>query len=117
MRFAKPILIMVMGVALGAYAFDCVPMNTLEQSMQCCDSMDCAAHGHHHQDCCQTASSLHTPFVQAASVHGPVFAPVVLAMLPVTAEPSIFQSATFLIHWNSHGPPGSDLPAQHPLRI
>lgn len=117
MRFARPVLIAVMGVALGAYAFDCAPMTDVEQAMQCCDSMDCASHGHHTQDCCQTAPSLHAPFMQAASVHGPAFAPVVFAALPATAEWPVRQSAAIWIQLSSHGPPGSPLAAQHPLRI
>ena len=110
-------MIAVMGIALGAYAFDCAPMTTLEQAMRCCDAMDCATQGHHDQDCCQTAPSLHAPFVQAASVHGPVFAPAVFAMLPATAQPSARPSGAALLHLSSEGPPGSDPPAQPPLRI
>ena len=117
MRLARPILIAVMGLALGAYAFDCAPMTTLEQAMQCCNSMDCVSQGHHNQDCCQTGPSLRAPFVQAASVHGPAFAPVVFAVLPATPESSARQSAGVWIQLSSHGPPISHLTAKPPLRI
>jgi hypothetical protein len=46
MRFAKPILLAALAVALAAYAFDCGALGTPEQAMQCCNSMPCSSHGH-----------------------------------------------------------------------
>src|ERR1041385_6888080 len=116
MRFARPAMIAVMGIALGAYAFDCAPMTTLDQAMQCCDAMDCPTQGHHNEDCCQTAPSLHPPFVQGASVHGAACAPLVFAVLSVMTSPPFRQATTVWIGVNFHGPPGH-LAAEPPLRI
>jgi hypothetical protein len=105
MRFARPILILMMGVALGAYAFDCVPMTSPEEAMQCCAAMDCASQGHHDQDCCQTAPSMHAPFVKAASMQSVSIAPLVFVPLPVTAELNSMNPARGLTATRYHDPP------------
>ena len=79
MRFAKPILVALLGIAFSAYGFDCSPMMSPDQAMECCDSMDCS-HGMHGEDCCQTGASIHAPFVQPASMHSVVFAPLAFAV-------------------------------------
>jgi hypothetical protein len=85
MRFARPILIAMLGFAFAAYGFDCSPMISPDQAMECCDSMDCS-HGMQGEDCCQTGTSVHAPFVQPASLHSVVFPPLALATLPVSAH-------------------------------
>jgi hypothetical protein len=82
MRFARPILIAVLGFAFAAYGFDCSPMTSPDQAMDCCGSMNCS-HGMHGEDCCQTGTSVHAPFVQPVSMHSIAFAPLALAALPV----------------------------------
>jgi hypothetical protein len=81
MRIAKPILMVVLAVALAAYVFDCSAMATPEQAMQCCNSMPCAPHGHRGQDCCKTMQIAHVPFVQPASAQPAPFPLVTLAIL------------------------------------
>lgn len=81
MRLAKPILVAVLGLAFAAYGFDCSPLMSPDQAMECCDSMNCS-HGMHGEDCCQTGTSVHAPFVQPASMHSVAFTPLALAALP-----------------------------------
>src|SRR5947209_5844693 len=85
MRFARPILIAVLGFAFSAYGIDCAPMVTPDNAMQCCDSMNCS-HGDHGEDCCQAAPSVHAPFVQAASVQSVSLAPLAFAVLPASVQ-------------------------------
>jgi hypothetical protein len=80
MHFPKPILVAVLGLAFAAYGFDCSPMMSPDKAMECCDSMNCS-HGMHGEDCCQSAPSVHAPFVQPASMHSVAFTPPAL-MLP-----------------------------------
>src|SRR5579859_2983697 len=80
MHFAKPILAAVLGLAFAAYGFDCSPMMSADKAMECCNSMNCSQ-GMYGEDCCQTAPSMHAPFVQPASMHSVAFTPLAL-MLP-----------------------------------
>ena len=84
MRFARSILVAVLGLAFAAYGFDCSPMMSPDKAMECCDSMNCSQ-GMHGEDCCQTAPSVHAPFVQPASMQSIAFAPLALA-LPAVAS-------------------------------
>src|SRR5438270_10051452 len=79
MRFTKPILVALLGISFSAYGFDCSPIMTPDQAMECCDSMNCSR-GMHGEDCCQTGTSVHAPFVQPASMHSIVFPPLALAV-------------------------------------
>src|SRR5215475_14806003 len=92
MRVGRFTLIAVMGLSLAAYAFDCLPMTTSDEAMDCCNSMDCAGQGHHGEDCCQTAPSTHSPFTQAASVHPFTCAHFVFAVLPACDQPAVINS-------------------------
>jgi hypothetical protein len=85
MRFAKPILVAMLGFAFAAYGFDCSPIVRPDQAMECCDSMNCS-HGMHGEDCCQTGTSVHAPFVQPLSMHSAEFPPLALAALPVSVH-------------------------------
>jgi len=85
MRFPKPILIAMLGFAFAAYGFDCSPIMSPDQAMECCDSMNCS-HGMHGEDCCQTGTSVHAPFVQPTSMHSAEFQPLALAALPVSVH-------------------------------
>lgn len=89
MRFAKPILVALLGIAFLAYGFDCSPMVLPDQAMECCESMNCS-HGMHGDDCCQTGASIHAPFVQPTSMHSIDFPVLALAVLPASLH---FQSA------------------------
>ena len=84
MRFARSILVAVLGLAFAAYGFDCSPMMSPDKAMECCDSMNCSQ-GMHGEDCCKTAPSVHAPFVQPTSMHIIAFAPLALA-LPAVAS-------------------------------
>src|SRR5437899_2743104 len=82
MRLVKPILLFVLATAIASYAMDCVAMMTVEQAMQCCDTMPCATHGSDHsQECCKTMPSLHTSFVQPAAARGLSFSLAFVALL------------------------------------
>jgi hypothetical protein len=83
MHFARPILIVVLGFVFAAYGFDCSPIMSPDQAMECCDSMNCS-HGMHGEDCCQTGTSIHVPFVQPASMHSVAFAPLDFVVQPAS---------------------------------
>ena len=117
MRLAKPIFLTVLTVALAAYAFDCGAAMTLEQAMQCCDSMPCSSHGHHAQDCCKTMPTLRAPFVQPPFLQGVSYSPSVLAVLPATGKSLSLDSPDRVIAAHCHAPPIRYTPAPLPLRI
>ena len=81
MRFAKPIFLAVLSIALAAYAFDCGAATTPEQAMKCCDSMSCSSHGHHAQDCCKTMPAMHAAF-GSPTIHGYCITRAVCARRP-----------------------------------
>ena len=116
-RFARSVLVAVLGLALAAYAFDCGGTTTPEQAMQCCNSMPCSSHGHHGQDCCKTMPAMHAPFVQPSSAHRGAYSPLVLAVLPAPGESQSLRSADRLIATHCHAPPILSRPAPLPLRI
>jgi hypothetical protein len=117
MRLAKPIFLAVLAVALAAYAFECGAAATLEQAIQCCNSMPCSSHGHHGQDCCKTMPTLRAPFVQPSSMHGVSYSPVVLAVLPANAKSHSLESSNNVIAAHCHAPPIRYAPAPLTLRI
>jgi len=118
MRFTKPILLAVMAIALAMYAFDCLAMSTPEQAMQCCDSMPCSSTGHQHsQECCKTMPSMHAPFLQPASAHGPSFLPVFVAVLPGFDALQGLDFSAGVLTAHCHAPPISQIAASSPLRI
>jgi hypothetical protein len=104
MHFAKPILVAVLGLTFAAYGFDCSPLMSPDQAMECCDSMNCS-HGMHGEDCCQTGPSVHAPFVQPASMHSVAFTPLVLAALPVSIHISSIDHAERHASLRFHDPP------------
>src|SRR5215831_7632400 len=117
MRFARPTLIAVLGFAFAAYGFDCSPMMSPGKAMECCDSMNCS-HGMHGEDCCQTGTSVHAPFVQPVSMHSVAFAPLALAALPVSVHFLSIDHAEGRDALRFHDPPllsASPIPLQ--LRI
>ena len=119
MRYAKPILVAVLGFAFAAYGFDCSPMMSADKAMECCDSMNCSQGMHGHgEDCCQTGVSTHAPFVQTASVHSAFFMPLALAVLPASVEFRSIDHADGRAALRFHDPPrifDSTVPLQ--LRI
>jgi hypothetical protein len=117
MRLAKPIFLTVLVIALAAYALDCGAAMTLEQAMQCCDSMPCSSHGHHAEDCCKTMQSMHAPFVQPSSARSFSYSPFVFATLPVTRESRGLDLSDGVIAANGHAPPIFYASAPLPLRI
>jgi len=118
MRFTKPMLLAVVAIALAVYAFDCLAMSTPEQAMQCCNSMPCSSHGHQHsQECCKTMPSMHAPFVQPASAHGPSFTPVFVAVLPAFNASQGLNSSAAVLTAHCHAPPISPIAASSRLRI
>jgi hypothetical protein len=104
MRFARPILIAVLGFAFAAYGFDCSPIMSPDQAMECCDSMNCS-HGMHGEDCCQTGTSVRAPFVQPASVHSLSSTPLAGAVLAVSVEIPSIDHASRVVALRFHDPP------------
>lgn len=117
MRLARAILMVVLVVALAAYALDCSAMTTPEQAMQCCASMPCSPHGHDGQDCCKSMPSLHAPFVQSTSAHGAVHAYTVVAVSSVFYDFASTAPEAGPARAHSHGPSRISPPALSPLRI
>jgi len=115
MRFAKPIFLAVLAVALAAYAFDCAAATTPEQAIECCNSMSCSSHGHA-QDCCKTMPSMHAPFVQP-SADGVSISPLVIAVLPATGKSHAVHSSNRVVAAYGHAPPIRYAPVLLPLRV
>src|SRR5215472_3338339 len=117
MDFARRILSAVLALALGAYAFDCAPMATAQQAMQCCKSMQCMRHGHHSKDCCKEMPSTHDVVGQPTSVNHS-FAPVVAYGIVQSLDDVLsITTSTRIIADQSHAPPILSPPAVLPLRI
>lgn len=117
MNPARTILVALVGLALTAYASDCMDTASPEQSMQCCQSMSCASHGHTSEDCCKSMQSVHAPFMFSAHTNGGslmTFAFVVLSAFDGSAE---LNSSRVLIPVYSHAPPGMGVTTPLPLRI
>ncbi len=117
MRSARPIVLVVLAVALAVYAFDCGAATMPEQAMQCCKSMPCSSHGRTAQDCCKTMPTMHAPFVQPSSVHGTSFSPVIFAVIPASGEFHGLDSSARTIAAHCHAPPILYSAAPLPLRI
>ena len=117
MGFARRVFLAVLTVALAAYASDCGGMATVEQAMQCCNSMRCSSHGHHSQECCKTMPAIHAFIGQPPSVQGISFASVALGVVWAFGESDSIESSARLIAGYSHAPPTSCSPAILPLRI
>jgi hypothetical protein len=117
MHFAKSILLAILAVALGSYAFDCEAAPTREQAMQCCNSMRCSSHHHHGMDCCKSMPNLHAPFVQPSSAQSHSFAPVVFAVVSVSGELSGSGCCAQNVAAHCHAPPLLPSPAPCPLRV
>src|SRR6266852_7652914 len=110
MRLIRPILLVLMAIAFGTYAFDCLAMSTPDAAMQCCDTMHCSSHGHRHsQECCKAMPSMHAPFVQPASAHGPSFTPVFVAVLPAFNASQGLNSSAAVLTAHCHAPPISPI--------
>ncbi len=117
MRLAKPILVAVLGLAFAAYGFDCSPMTSADQAMECCHSMNCS-HGMHGEDCCQNTPSMHAPFVQPASIHNIASVPLAFVVQPASILRSSIEHGDGRVALRFHDPPlifGSTAPLQ--LRI
>lgn len=104
MRFAKPILVAVLNFAFAAYGFDCSPMTSAGQAMECCDSMNCS-HGMHGEDCCQTGPSVHAPFVQPASIHSVAFVSLDFVVQPASILISSIDHIENRVVLRFHDPP------------
>jgi len=116
MDFARRILSAVLALALGAYAFDCAPMATAQQAMQCCKSMQCMRHGHHSQDCCKEMPSTHDVVGQPTSVNHS-FTAVACGVVQPFDDGLCITTSTRFIADQSHAPPILSPPAVLPLRI
>src|SRR5712671_4378071 len=108
MSLLRPILVVVVALALAGYAVDCAPMASADEAMQCCETMPCDSHSAgHSQDCCETMPSMHAPFLKAPSVHGISFSAVVVLMLPVSPVDCARDSSAHITasHWAAPSPP------------
>jgi hypothetical protein len=104
MSFVKPILVAVLGFAFAGYGYDCSPMMSAHEAMECCDSMNCS-HGMHGEDCCRTAPSMHAPFVQPALTHSISFTPLALAVPPASVQFHSIDHAGEGVAFRFHDPP------------
>jgi hypothetical protein len=117
MHLAKPILLLVLAAAMASYAMDCGAMLTVEQAMQCCDTMPCATHGSDHsQECCKTMPSMHTSFVQPAA-RGLSFSLVFVALLPGFDVTQPLDPPIGVLTAQCHAPPIPKAVKPSPLRI
>lgn len=66
--------------------------------------MNCS-HGMHGEDCCQTAPSVHAPFVQPPSVHNIALAPLAFAVQPVSIHPNSLGQSDGRAALRFHDPP------------
>ncbi len=121
MRFAHITLQWLLVVALTTYALDCEAMTTPEQAMRCCAEMQCARHGQmdakQGMDCCQTMPTAQAPFMLPSFGHGLSHNVVVLAVLPVYSDMTVFPSSERTIAERNHAPPVFSPPTLQPLRI
>src|ERR1700730_3009307 len=118
MRFAKPILIAGIVLALAVYAVDCGATTTPERATRCCDSMPCSSHGHlDGQDCCKTMPSMHAPFVQPSSLSSALVSPVLLTAVPCFVKSQLADSSVGGITAHCHAPPIFYAQAPTPLRV
>lgn len=117
MSRAKLLLTVILVLTIGAYVMDCAEMMTLDDAMQCCDTMPCAPqqHGDAH-DCCKTMSSTHTVFVQP-SVRRASFSPVFVALVPFDRQTGALEFSFPVTSAHSHAPPISHASIFSPLRI
>jgi hypothetical protein len=114
--FARSIFSAVLTVTLIGYAFDCAPMATAQQAMQCCKSMQCMRHGHHGQDCCKDMSSTRDVVGQPTSASHS-FAAVAVGIVQPLDESLSIASSVRRIAYQSHAPPILSPPNILPLRI
>lgn len=116
MSLARAALLAVLTVSLGAYGLDCAGMTTPEQAMQCCNSMQCAAHDHRGQGCCKTMPEMRAVLGQPSSLQGVSATPVALGLVQSSIDSGSSESSACVIAERAHDPPLSSPPAV-PLRI
>jgi hypothetical protein len=116
MGFPRHVFSALLAVALGAYGFDCAPMATAQQAMQCCKSMRCMTRGHHGQDCCKEMPSTRDVIGQPTSTGHSFTAVACGEVQPFDGGLSITTSARITAD-QSHAPPILSPPAVLPLRI
>lgn len=114
--FARSIFSAVLTAALIGYAFDCAPMATAQQAMQCCKSMQCMRHGHHGQGCCTEMPSTRDVVGQPTSASHS-FAAFALGRVQPLDESLNNASSIRRIADQSHAPPILSPPNILPLRI
>ena len=116
MVVGRSIFSALLTVALAAYAFDCAPMATAQQAMQCCKSMQCMRHGHQGQGCCKEMPSTRDVVGQPTSASHS-FAAVALGTVQPLDESLNIASSIRWIADQSHAPPILSPPNILPLRI
>jgi hypothetical protein len=118
MSLARALLVAVVAFALIVYAFDCSPMMTPQQSVECCQSMVCSSQGHASEDCCKTMPAMHAPFVRPSTTSGIAsLASVQPALLAVVQHVIRLDSFRVLVSPNEQAPPGNSPSDLTPLRI
>jgi len=115
LRAGKRTWVGLLVVALAVYGVDCAGMNTHEQAMQCCKTMQCMSHHHRGDDCCKTMPT--RVVIGQPSSLGISLAPVALGMVQAFSESVEVTASTRLIADQSHAPPVLSLPSLSPLRI
>lgn len=118
MRLAKTVLLTAVVVVLSTYAVDCSAMVTPMQMMQCCRTMHCNHHQGNQQNCCQTMSSTHSPFVKTIKIEAPAVPALLVAMVPSQVASAMMAPHADALMVISHSPPISPpITSVSPLRI
>jgi hypothetical protein len=113
---ARNVISALLSLALGVYAFDCAPMATAQQAMQCCKSMRCMSHHRQGEDCCKTMPTTQVDVGQPTSVNHSL--PHVAVGVVQTFDESLSISASVrFVADQSHAPPIVSPPSVLPLRI
>jgi hypothetical protein len=119
MRSIRAIFMAAVVGALAVYALDCFAGSTPDEAMECCGSMGCPQPSHDRsQDCCQTMSSSHAPFVQSHSPDASSHSPMLVAMALAgdgLQKPSSSTRVLLAVHCNA--PPPSSTAADTPIRV
>ncbi len=112
----KAILCAVIVASLAAYAYDCLPMTTAQQAMDCCHSMPCSTQAHKGKDCCQSMAANQVAFALPTLVHHISLHPPV-AGIASPVRPSALACSGRMIAEQNESPPGFHTSISPPIRI
>src|SRR5215475_3548505 len=106
---AKTGLFVALTIALSVYGLNCRETPTLEQSIDCCNTMRChsprSRRSHHSQDCCNTTPQMYAVLGQPRALLSIAFSPVTLGTVRSFSHPLPEFVATGIVGNHSHDPP------------